>query len=84
MGVPDSYVGARLARAEIFARSQKKSVFEILCEWWETDRTQTQFNQGATGATKATAPQENKSYDLEDFWQAAIERSYAEMSGELT
>ncbi len=77
-GVPASYVEQRLARATVFAKSQKKSVGEVLCEWWKTDKLGTPPNKKLA---KPQAGLEQRSYDIDEFANAAIERSWAEMLG---
>ena len=73
LGVPSSYAEARLARAYHFARTTKRSISEILYEWWQEDK------QGSPKNAEPPPPDRQKSYDLEDFFQAALARSYEDM-----
>ena len=74
LGVPSSYAEARLARAYHFARTTGRSVSEILYEWWQEDKQGTPPN-----AAVSPPPNTQKTYDLEDFFQAALARSYEDM-----
>ena len=73
LGVPSSYAEARLARAYHFARTTKRSISEILYEWWQEDK------QGSPKNAEPPPPDRQKTYDLEDFFQAALARSYEDM-----
>ena len=69
-GIPVSYAEERWGRAREFAMRQKRGTTEILAEWWQKDRLH--HKKPRDGLVP-------KTYDLEDFFQAALERSYAEM-----
>ena len=73
MGMPSAYIEERLARAEHHARAQKKRVFDILCEWWRSDQKRT-----PPKAEKREGFQ-NHSYDIDDFFQAAVARAFESM-----
>ena len=77
LGIPLSYAEERRERAEHFAKFQKKRVIEILSDWWETDRHRTPPNQRPSAAPPP--PSEHKSYDLDEFWEAALRRSEEEL-----
>lgn len=76
LGIPLSYAEERLERAEYFARSQKKSVADILYAWWQSDKEGTPQNnrsyQAYSASQKEYVPSSNKSYDLDEFVEAAI------------
>ncbi len=80
LGIPESYAEERIERAALFARSQKKRVVEVLSEWWQTDRYGTPQNQRKQNPWQLSS--ENKSYDTEDFFQAALRRSEEEAERE--
>ena len=87
-GIPPSYAEERLARARVFAKSQKKQVLEVLSDWWNTDQHKTPPNQKPSDfnsfksstpykLSKPSPPKE-KSYDVDDFIAAALRRSEEE------
>ena len=76
LGIPTSYAEERLERAEVFARSQKKRVVDILSDWWQTDRYGTPQNKRTQNPWQLSS--ENKSYDMDEFIEAALRRSYGE------
>ena len=77
LGIPLSYAEERIERAEHFAKFQKKRVIEILSDWWETDRHRTPPNQRPSASPPP--PSEHKSYDLDEFLEAALRRSEEEL-----
>ena len=77
LGVPLDYAEERFERAEHFARSQKKSVAKVLADWWETDQHGTPSNKTTTASSP---PSEPRSYDLDDFIEAALRRSEEEQA----
>ena len=74
-GLPQAYLEGRETRAILFAEKRGKSVEEALLTWWREDKRE----RRRTSAPKNGPLTETcaKSYDLEDFWQAALERSYS-------
>ena len=79
-GVPLDYVTLRLARARAYAKRRGLSVTVVLWEWWQRDRLR---RPRQTTAPRWDPPSENKSYDVDDFFQAALERSYALLEQEV-
>ena len=77
-GIPESYAEERLERAKVFARSQKKRVVDVLIDWWQTDRYGTPQNQKRYNPWQSSS--ENKSYDIDEFWEAALRRSEEELA----
>ena len=63
-GVPIGYAKDRLERAAWFSHSMQKSRVAVLCEWWQTDKQ------------KPPSTRREKSYDVDDFFQAALVASY--------
>ena len=55
-------------------------MIEVLSEWWQTDRYGTPQNQRKQHPWQLSS--ENKSYDTEDFFQAALRRSEEEAERE--
>ena len=75
LGVPRAYVEERRERAHAYARLHGGRVSDILLGWWRED-------QGKKKSYRRSAPiSENKSYDLEEFFQAAVARSYESLAG---
>lgn len=76
-GLPLSYLEKREERAVAFAEKRGRTAEAVLLDWWQEDER---------GRRRTSAPRprtepprsENKTYDPEDFWQAALERSYSE------
>lgn len=75
-GVPLDYVTLRLDRARAYAKKHRISVTVVLWEWWQKDRPS---RHSPVAAHPPTTADSEKSYDLDDFWQAALERSYAQL-----
>ena len=75
LGIPLTYAEERIERAEHFAKAQKKSVVEVLSDWWQTDRHGTPSNKKTASSPP---PSEHRSYDLDDFIEAALRRSEEE------
>ena len=77
-GVPLDYVTLRLERARAYAKKHRISVTVVLWEWWQQDQHTRRTPVCAPPASPV--PQNpNKSYDLDDFWQAAVAHSYAQL-----
>ena len=73
-GVPAAYVKEREARAEEYAALHGKSVFDVLLSWWREDR-------GVNRKPRREADEVReipKSYDLDEFFEAAIRRGLRE------
>ena len=66
-GVPEDYLRRQSIRASEYAGEQKP-LAEILWDWWQRDRRMPR--QRAVPVRP-----EHKSYDLEEFWQAALTRA---------
>ena len=73
LGVPLYYAEERLERAEYFAEKEHKSVTKLLSEWWENDRQGTPPNRTTTALSPP--PNHQKTYDIDEFFQAALERA---------
>ena len=68
-GIPEDYINDRRGRAEAYALQHQKTVFDVLCAWWEDDKNRKQsMKTGGLG----------NSFDTDDFFQAALKRSFAE------
>lgn len=72
-GICEAYINERLQRAEAYASQYQKTVFDVLCTWWENDKKK----QAKHERSKRTGGLGN-SFDTDDFFQAALRRSYAE------
>lgn len=69
-GVPADYISRRLGRAEDYALKNQKRVFDVLCNWWEEDKTKQPRQSDKTGYL-------GNSFDIDDFFQAALKKSFA-------
>ena len=69
-GIPVSYAEERWGRAWEFAMRQKREITELLEEWWQKDRGN--HKKPRDGLVP-------KTYDLDEFVQAALSRSYDEL-----
>ena len=75
-GVPEDYIERQSPRAVVYA-NREKPLSEILWEWWQKDR-----RTPKPRAAPVRSVSENKSYDLDEFWQAALERSETMLMGQ--
>ena len=74
-GIPEGYVKERETRASSYAVQHGKSVYEILLTWWRDDRAKPPWN---TSQTRHQPPSESRALEDDDFWQAALARSFRE------
>ena len=70
-GISEAYINERLQRAEAYALRHQKPVFDVLCDWWKEDKTKQPRQSAKTGDI-------GNSFDIDDFFQAALKKSYAE------
>ena len=69
-GMPAAYLDARGARATEFASKCKRDVLDVLCEWWKQDK------RSFTAVQKHKSKETESSFDVDDFWQAALARPF--------
>ena len=74
-GLPADYVDARSERALEFAAQTRQDVLAVLCNWWKGDKRRYETAQ----RRQSTAP--SSSFDADDFFQAALARSYDDTLG---
>ena len=74
LGVPREYVEERRERAHAYAELHGKRAEDVLLAWWQEDQKKHIHK-------KRAPPNPNKSYDLEDFFEAALARSYESLGG---
>ena len=74
-GLPSRYLDERVERASEYAAKNGSYVYDVLMEWWKTDRARAPWNISQTehGRTADIG----SSFDIDDFFQAALNRSYA-------
>lgn len=72
-GVEDGYIAERWERAVEYAAKQRRSVVDVLASWWQGDRRSVQRKKQS-----ASESESNKSYDLEEFFNAAVDRALEE------
>ena len=75
-GIPEDYALPRLGRARAFAAQRGRQVAAVLSEWWKKDRTHSRDRPFSHDHSIATSSVE-KSYDVDDFFEAALAHSYA-------
>ena len=73
LGVPREYVEERRERAHAYAELHGKRAEDVLLAWWQEDQKKCTHK-------KRAPPNPNKSYDLEDFFEAALARSYESLA----
>ena len=76
LGVPLDYISPRQSRALSYAQASGKKVTDVLLSWWREDQ-----RKKASPPRKAPPKSENKSYDIDDFFQAALTRSNRNLAG---
>ena len=74
-GLPRAYLEKRESRAVLYGEKQGRSGEEILLDWWREDRKEKRWISAPQ--KRDTSETGGKSYDVEDFWQAALEKSYS-------
>ena len=71
-GLPAAYIEAREARACEYANSSGRDVLAVLCDWWKQDK------RSFLAAQKRSTQAVSSSFEADDFWQAALARTYGE------
>jgi len=76
-GIPKDYIEARRERATVYGKRVGKSAAALLREWYEADRAEWERLKGSKGGSPRDRPEERlpKSYDLDDFFEAALNRT---------
>ena len=80
-GLPEKYVNERVGRAEAFAEARGKDAYEVLLSWWRDDRAKPPWNNHRP-QKKQEHPKEGDfgySFDTDDFFEAAIKRSFRDL-----
>ena len=70
-GLPAAYIEAREVRACDHANASGRDVLAVLCDWWKQDKRL--FN-----AAQKKREQQQSSFDVDEFWEAACRRTYGE------
>jgi len=78
-GVPADYIREREARALRFAKERGRTAFSLLLEWWKRDRP---ITVPLKKTARPTPPPSPSSFDVDDFWNAAIEASHRRFTEE--
>ena len=74
-GLPSRYLDERVERASEYAAKNGGYVYDVLMEWWKTDRARAPWNVSQTEYGKS-ADVGFDSFDIDDFFQAALRKSY--------
>lgn len=72
-GIPEDYIEERATRALQIERRCGRSATQSLIDWWRQDRPKTIPYRG-----EEPRDQQRGSFDTEDFWDAALRRTYGE------
>ena len=75
-GLPSRYVDERCARATEYAAKNGVNVYDVLMEWWKTDRQRAPWNTSQSEHGRAAGARFD-SFDTDDFFQAALRKSFA-------
>ena len=71
-GIPIPYAEERITRAREYSTARRTPVEQVLTKWWQEDSPVPRArNRPYLGISRP------KSYDVDDFFQAALSRSYA-------
>ena len=76
LGIPLDYISLRQSRALSYAQARGKTVMDVLLSWWQEDQRKKKSHP-----KQAPPKSENKSYDTDDFFQAALARSNRNLAG---
>ena len=71
--IPRVYIERRWERALLYAKKQRISPHALIRSWWEEDRALYEDNKKEILAAKERGAL--KSYDLDDFFEAALQRA---------
>lgn len=83
-GVPAEYINSRLSRAEEYARQNGAPIGEVLLTWWSSDRHESPWNgKRQQKADNRTVGDLGKSFDADDFFDAALQRTFREFGVSL-
>lgn len=72
-GIPEDYIEERATRALQIERRCGRSTTQSLIDWWRQDRPKTIPYRG-----EEPREQQKGSFDTEDFWDAALRRTYGD------
>ncbi|MBR2353127.1 MAG: hypothetical protein IKA76_01315 [Clostridia bacterium] len=76
-GIPSGYIEERRSRAEEYGREHGQSPMDVLLSWWREDEKRERRKPRASPEEKREIP---KSYDLDEFFEAAIRRGLCDLS----
>ena len=79
LGLPDGYLlGERVERASAYARERNRAVMDVLLDWWRADERNIKKGERAR-AQEDPDGHTPKSYDLDEFFEAAVRRGLREL-----
>ena len=81
-GLSESYIKEREARAAAYSAEKGSGIAETLLRWWQEDRAAKQKRGVPSGYGRA-APKREQSYEIDEFYQAAIENTRRWMDEEF-
>jgi len=83
-GIPERYIAEREARADSYALKHGKNIESVLREWWAKENLGTKKRYGYEPPKPEPLPPgyfSESSFDVDEFFAAALERSRRSMSG---
>ena len=80
LGVPAVYIEDRLIRAQHYGGARGKTAARVLLDWWEQDCAIPETLGKSDLSSKEPIPFDCSSFDTDDFFQAALQKSLGKMS----
>ena len=81
-GLSESYIKEREARAAAYSAEKGSGIAETLLRWWQEDRAAKQKRGVPSGYGRAE-PKREQSYEIDEFYQAALENTLSLMEEEF-
>ena len=81
LGLPDGYLlGERVERASAYARERNMAVMDVLLDWWRADERRCKARERERmRAQEDPDGHTPNSYDLDEFFEAAVRRGLREL-----
>jgi hypothetical protein len=78
LGVPNVYIEDRISRAQQYGDARGKTVARVILDWWEQDCALPDVLQHGDVPQIEPPPFDCNSFDTDDFFQAALKKSFSE------
>ena len=79
LGVPAAYIEERAERATAYGAIHGKKPSDVLLAWWRGDEKRKSRHKPKSPVEPLSTP---KSYDLDEFFEAALQRGLQDLSGD--